>query len=183
MGDGRVERECVALEEFLNSPSAQSFEALFAILTPQLTAFFRARRCDFSVAEDLAQEAMLTVYRKAGQLRDRTLFRPWLFRVARNLLYRHFASESHALEVVEISAVADRLALKTPSSAGPPGFEFGQWMGFLNSRESEVMRLRFLEQWEYHEIAAAHGIPLGTVQSRLHSAKKKLAPHLMRAAA
>jgi DNA-directed RNA polymerase specialized sigma24 family protein len=40
------------------------------------------------------------------------------------------------------------------------------------------MKLRFIEQWEYHEIAAAHAIPIGTVQWRVFNAKKKLAPHL-----
>ena len=40
------------------------------------------------------------------------------------------------------------------------------------------MKLRFIEQWEYHEIAAAHAIPIGTVQWRVFNAKKKLAPYL-----
>jgi DNA-directed RNA polymerase specialized sigma24 family protein len=40
------------------------------------------------------------------------------------------------------------------------------------------MKLRFVEQWEYHEIAAAQAIPIGTVQWRVFNAKKKLAAHL-----
>ena len=40
------------------------------------------------------------------------------------------------------------------------------------------MKLRFIEQWEYHEIAAAQAIPIGTVQWRVFNAKKKLAPYL-----
>ena len=51
-------------------------------------------------------------------------------------------------------------------------------MAFLDSREREVMTLRFVEQWEYHEIAAAHDIPIGTVLWRVFNAKKKLAPYL-----
>jgi DNA-directed RNA polymerase specialized sigma24 family protein len=61
---------------------------------------------------------------------------------------------------------------------GPPAFEFMRWMGFLNPREREVMTLRFVEQWEYHEIAAAKDIPIGTVQWIVFNAKKKLAPRL-----
>ena len=56
--------------------------------------------------------------------------------------------------------------------------EFLHWMAFLNSREREVMRLRFVEQWEYHEITSAQAIPVGTVQWRVFNAKKKLARHL-----
>jgi len=51
-------------------------------------------------------------------------------------------------------------------------------MAFLDSREREVMSLRFIEQWEYHEIAAVQAIPIGTVQWRVFNAKKKLAPYL-----
>jgi len=51
-------------------------------------------------------------------------------------------------------------------------------MGFLNPREREVMMLRFIEQWEYHEIAAAKAMPIGTVQWIVFNAKKKLAPRL-----
>jgi DNA-directed RNA polymerase specialized sigma24 family protein len=38
--------------------------------------------------------------------------------------------------------------------------------------------LRFVEEWEYHEIAAAKAIPIGTVQWRVFNAKKRLATHL-----
>jgi DNA-directed RNA polymerase specialized sigma24 family protein len=40
------------------------------------------------------------------------------------------------------------------------------------------MTLRFVEEWEYHEIAAAQDIPIGTVQWRVFNSKKKLAMHL-----
>ena len=36
----------------------------------------------------------------------------------------------------------------------------------------------FVEEWEYHEIAAAKAIPIGTVQWRVFNAKKKLAANL-----
>src|SRR5258708_12815952 len=74
-----------AIEAFLDAPNEESFAALFKSLTPQLVAFFRARGCE-AVAEDLAQEVMLTVYRKAAQVRDRALFRPCVFPLARTPL-------------------------------------------------------------------------------------------------
>jgi len=40
------------------------------------------------------------------------------------------------------------------------------------------MTLRFVEQWEYHEIAAAKDMPIGTVPSIVFNAKKKLARRL-----
>ena len=169
------------VDRFLDSPSEQSFEELFRTFTPQIVAFFRSRRCEASLAEDLAQEVMLNVYHKVGQLRDRTSFRGWLLRIALNVMRGHYSNKKvNRVKTVDLASVTNRLTNHdSHKSSGTPGFEFLHWMGFLDSRESEVMKLRFIEEWEYHEIAAAQAIPIGTVQWRVFSAKKKLAPHLM----
>jgi len=174
----RQDREVV--DRFLDSPSEQSFEDLFQAFTPQLVAFFRSRRCEFSLAEDLAQEVMLTVYRKGRQLRDRQSFRGWLFKIAVNVMRGHYANnKARKVEIVDLATVIDRLvAQENLNPADIPAFEFLHWMGSLDSRESEVMKLRFIEEWEYHEIAAAQAIPIGTVKWRIFNAKKKLAPYL-----
>jgi RNA polymerase sigma-70 factor (ECF subfamily) len=163
-------------ERFLDTPDEVSFADLFNTFTPQLVAFFRARNCELPLAEDLAQEVMLTVYRKAAQVRNRALFRAWLFKIARNALCRHYGKQTREVETVNLEDVPDGLAAASPTAT--PAFEFLHWMVFLDTREREFMRLRFVEQWEYHEIAAAHAIPIGTVQSRVFNAKKKLASYL-----
>lgn len=174
----RFPQEAAITERFLETPNEESFADLFKTFTPQLVAFFRVRGCELALAEDLAQEVMLTVYRKSAQIRDRTLFRAWLFKIARNALCRHYGKQTREVEVVDLADPSDRLAGPSHKPAGTPAFEFLHWMAFLDSREREVMTLRFVEQWKYHEIAAAHAIPLGTVQWRVFNAKKKLAPYL-----
>jgi DNA-directed RNA polymerase specialized sigma24 family protein len=47
-------------------------------------------------------------------------------------------------------------------------------MTFLDARERELMILRFVEDWEYHEIAAAQATPIGTIQWRIFNSKRKL---------
>ena len=174
----RLLHEAEVTQKFLDAPNEDSFSELFNIFTPQLVAFFRARNCELSLAEDLAQEVMLIVYRKATQIRDRRLFRAWLFKVARNALCRHYGKETREVETVNLADVNDRLVSGGHKPAGTPAFEFLHWMAFLNTHEREVMSLRFIEEWEYHEIAAAKAIPIGTVQWRVFNAKKKLAPYL-----
>ncbi len=161
--------------EFLASGSHASFTSLFHILTPPLLAFYRSRGCKAGLAEDLAQEVMLKVYLKAGQIRDASRFRAWLFSIARNTLARHFERRRREIETVDIEdAIEGVPATKTASVAAP--FEFMDWMELLDVHEREVMMLRFIEDWKYHEIASAKSIPIGTVQWRVFSAKKKLAP-------
>jgi RNA polymerase sigma-70 factor (ECF subfamily) len=168
------------VENFLESPNEDAFAEVFNIFTPQLISFFRARGCEPSLSEDLAQDVSLILYRKADQLRDRTLFRAWLFKVARSSLCRHYGKKSREVGTIDLEKVSDSLVTSVSVSAATHAFEFQHWMSFLDSREQEALTLRFVEEWEYHEIASAKAIPIGTVQWRVFNAKKKLAPHLRR---
>jgi RNA polymerase sigma-70 factor (ECF subfamily) len=178
MANDRTLRESAVIESFLESPNEESFADMFRVFTPQLVAFYRSRGCEFALSEELTQEVMLTVYRKAAQVRDRSLFRAWLFKIARNALCRQYGKKSREVETVDLANVAGCLVASSNKPAGTPAFEFHHWMAFLDSSEREALTLRFVEEWEYHEIAAAKKIPIGTVQWRVFNAKKKLAPHL-----
>jgi RNA polymerase sigma-70 factor, ECF subfamily len=174
----RNAKEDIVIYRFLDNPNQESFAALFKTFAPQLVAFFRSRSRELSLAEDLAQEVMLTVYRKAEQVRDRASFRAWLFKIARNALYRHYDRLTREVETVNLAEVDNRLAAATHEPAGTPTFEFRDWMAFLDAIERDIMTLRFVEEWEYHEIAAVRGAPIGTIQWKVFNSKKKLARHL-----
>ena len=178
MANDRALRERAVIERFLESPDEESFAGLFQVFTPQLVAFYRSRGCELTLSEDLTQEIMLTVYRKASQIRDRSLFRGWLFKIARNALSRQYGKQSREVDTVDLENIAGRLVASSNKPAGTPAFEFHHWMSLLESREREALTLRFVEDWEYHEIAAAKNMPIGTIQWRVFNAKKKLAPYL-----
>ncbi len=173
----RFLQEGAITERFLDSPGDDTFAELFSTFTPCPVASLPGSP-EPDLAEDLAQEVMLTVYRKATQLRDRRLFHAWMFKIARNALCRHYEKRRREVETVDLADVANCQVAASHKPAGTPAFEFLHWMAFLDSREREVMTLRFVEQWEYHEIAAAQALPIGTLQWRVFNAKKKLAPHL-----
>jgi RNA polymerase sigma-70 factor (ECF subfamily) len=170
----RPRRELRVTDDFLESPNDESFTEVFLVFTPQLVSFFRSHGCGPDLSEDLSQEVMLTVYRKSRQLRDHTRFRAWLFTIGRHALYRYYGKQSPKVDTVDLESVVDT----TTQTAGPPAAEFHHWMSFLESREREALTMRFVEGWEYHEIAAAKAIPIGTVQWRVFNAKKKLATYL-----
>ena len=171
-------RECEVADRFLDHPSEDSFSELFRVFSPQVVAFFRSRGHEAAIAEDLAQEVMLKVYQKAWQIRDRRLFRAWLFRIARRAVGQYLTKLTREVPTVNLANVVDRLAASSQTGAGCLAFEFREWMFLLDPREQDLIMLRFVEEWEYHEIAAAKGIPIGTVQWRVFNSKKKLAVHL-----
>jgi RNA polymerase sigma-70 factor (ECF subfamily) len=167
-------RDVAAVDTFLESPNEESFTELFLTFTPQLVSFFRSHGCRKDSSEDLSQEVMLTVYRKAGQLRDHARFRSWLFTIGRHLLYRHRGQQLPEADCVDWEGMIDTRTKRD----WPPMLEFQQWMSFLKPCEREALTFRFVEEWEYHEIASARAVPMGTAQWRVFNAKKKLAAHL-----
>jgi hypothetical protein len=64
--------------------------------------FSGARGCEQPLSEDLVQEVMSTVYRKAAQLRDGTLFRTWLFKVPAVRCARYFGKQYRKIETIEL---------------------------------------------------------------------------------
>src|SRR5580658_6882885 len=139
----RFQREAGLINRFLDAQDGESFDGLFVSFTPRLVAFFRTRGCGL-VAEDLAQEVMLTVYRKAGQVRDHGLFRAWVFKIARNALSRYFSTRTREVGTVDLSEVPEGLAAISPTNSGGTAFEFNDWMHFLNNPEKEALTLRFV---------------------------------------
>ena len=99
----------VLLENLDQSPNEKSFPELFNTFTRQLIAFFRANRCQWDEAEDLAQEVMLKVYLKASQLRDPKAFRAWLFTIAKNALFEHHGQQARRIETVTLEGINQKL--------------------------------------------------------------------------
>ncbi len=157
---------------FVDRPDEESFAEVFRAMAPQLVVYFRARGCEAGVAEDLTQEVMLATFRKVGSLRDGNLFRPWLFRIAKNELLQYVRQQGRRPEVT---------ALPPELSAGAwnpfDGLRLGEWLDCLSPEDRELMLLRYVDGFAYHEIAELLEIPMGTVQWRVFRLKKQLAEH------
>jgi RNA polymerase sigma-70 factor, ECF subfamily len=175
-----VEHERDSAEEFLRNPCAETFTPLFRQLCPKLTRYYRFRCCSAAVAEELTQEVMLTVYRRASQLRQHENFRGWVFAIARNVLLQNIRRNVREVESVDISTV--------PSEALAAGDDMllgsmlRESMARLSPEDQQLLSLRHLDGLEYHEIATAMEMPLGTVQWKLFTIRKKLAVHFGRKA-
>jgi RNA polymerase sigma-70 factor (ECF subfamily) len=161
------------IDRFLQDPSEESYRGLFQVLMPRMIAYFRVRGCGREVAEDLAQEVMLAAYTRSSGLRSRALFRPWIYKIARNTFLQWLRRNSREVETVELEA-----ALWQAESRSPDPFrmlQFSQWMAALDTDERQIMLLRYVEEMEYHDIAEVLGMPIGTVQWKIFNSKKKLA--------
>ncbi len=132
-------------------------------------------------AEDLAQETLLTVWRKAH------LFHPsrgsastWIFTIARNLRIDHVRRLSN-----KPYADVEALEIASPEQTAPARVEerqivsrVGEALRELPEEQQEVVRLSYMDNLAHAKIAEQLDIPLGTVKSRLRLAYERLRPLL-----
>jgi len=141
---------------------------------------YLARRIGRTLADDLTAETFLIAFRGRDRYDvEQPDARPWLYGIAANLLRGH-----QRAEIRQYRALA-RTGLD-PAQAGPDDQVPAQVTAAAEVRalagapaglpvgEREVLTLISQAQLTYPEVARALDIPVGTVRSRLHSARKRL---------
>lgn len=166
-----------AIENFLLTRTEDAFCVLFESVYPRLRRYFLLRGLDAAEAEDLAQNVMVIVYQRGGEVRHKELFHGWLFQVAKNELARHWRRRQTRESIAAMEPLSDELASKLVAHTVFAGqSDFAVWLGYLEPAERELIILRFIEELSYEELALALGVPVGTVKWRLFNTKRKLAP-------
>ncbi len=132
-------------------------------------------------AKDIVQEVFLRAYKNIGSFDTARAFYPWLHRIARNLCINTVQRASRkdtALPAEELIA----------ARGGDPASdllrneeieELRDALERLPDKHREIIKLKTFQDCSYSEIAEILGIPIGTVMSRLYSARAKLREILM----
>lgn len=154
-----------------------AFTALFGFYAPRIKGFLMRTGTGAELAEEIAQEAMLSVWRKADTFdASRASVATWIYTIARNLRIDRLRRERG------VSAEALYDVLKSDDPAQPDDLLEGDErdrdiraaMKQLPGEQMAVVQLSFFEDRPHADIARALGIPLGTVKSRLRLAMAKL---------
>jgi RNA polymerase sigma-70 factor (ECF subfamily) len=159
-----------------------AFEVLFRHFAPRLKAYFlRSGTADGQEAEEMAQETMLLVWRKAA------LFDPqkagaatWIYVIARNLRAdaRRRTWRSVALAGSDTEAVTDLPAPLSGTdemvSSAQDEAVLRQALSTLPQEQLQALELSYFEDQSHVEIARKLGIPLGTAKSRIRLALARL---------
>lgn len=156
---------------------AAAFEALFQHFAPRVKAYLMKLGGDAAAAEELAQETMVLVWRKAA------LFDPakasaatWIFTLARNLRIDAYRRERHPELDPDDPALAPDPEPSADDTIGrqEAAERLGTAIAGLAAHEQDLLKLAFYEDKSHSMIATELGIPLGTVKSRLRLAFGKL---------
>jgi len=138
-----------------------------------LRRFVTLATSDAEDVDDLVQATFLAAGKSAGRYDGRASCRPWLVGIAAQLVRRRRQSFKRWLAVLS-SFSATRSTLVDPRSA----LQAGRDVGWALAQISEAKRVTYLmaevEGLSCEEIAAALGVPIGTVWTRCHAARREL---------
>ncbi len=145
---------------------------------------------DRSAAEDLAQEAFLKAYRALDTFELERKFSSWLFKIAHNAAIDHLrrrGPETLPLESPDEEGPDLLATLAAPAHDTPEALArrrrlaaaLEEAVARLKPDYRLVMELRFRQGLAYEEIAEVTGLPLGTVKTHLHRARKGMAKALI----
>jgi len=154
-----------------------AFELLFVHFAPRVKSYLLRLGANAALAEDLAQEAMLIVWRKAG------LFDPakasastWIFTIARNLRIDAMRREKRPefdpddpTLVPDEEPQADAQLSRDDESA-----RLRLALTKLSPDQAQVVEMSFFADKPHRQIASELNLPLGTVKSRLRLAMARI---------
>jgi RNA polymerase sigma-70 factor (ECF subfamily) len=158
-----------------------AFAELFAYYAPRVKAYMLRLGAGSALAEELAQEVMITVWRKAALFdRKQASTSTWIFRVARN----------RRIDAARRARTADfdqddpmfqpepEIAPDEAVSAAQRESAVRAALAELPSEQIDLLKQAFYDGLSHREIAERTGVPLGTVKSRIRLAFGKLRQRL-----
>ena len=153
-----------------------AFAELFGLFAPKVKSYLLRLGLPAARAEELAQETMLVVWRRAAQFDPAsTGAAAWIFTIARNL--RIDAARRDGIALPEPDPTDDPpppAQADTLVDAARQSERIRAALAQLSAEQAEVVQLAFFDDRPHGEIERALGIPLGTVKSRLRLAMARL---------
>lgn len=147
-----------------------SFDELLAAHRAGIERFVRYRINVREDAEDVLQDVYIAAFRKFAHLRNVDSFKPWLVSIARNRINDYFRAKARQLEI-PIDALSEstlsygRFGVTQHSAVRDA-------LDRLGDRDAQILYLYYWKDMPQAEIAQRIGVPLGTVKSRLHTARQ-----------
>lgn len=165
------------LEAVAGDRDRSAFAEIYDHFAPRLKGYLRRRGSDAGQADELVQEVMLTVWRKAG-LYDRAQANvsTWIFTIARNrridALRRERRPDFDPTDPAFVSdgepSPDDALAASQDSAM------LRRAIAEIPDEQGDLLRMAFYDDKSHNTIADELGLPLGTVKSRIRLALAKL---------
>jgi RNA polymerase sigma-70 factor (ECF subfamily) len=164
------------------TPGCETMEELFAALESPLLSHALRMAGQWSVAEDLVQEAFMKLQAQFNEVREP---RRWLYRTVHNLALNHQRQARKIISLEPNSPAAGETA--DPRPLPDEQIVRSEGIGLvrltletLDERSRQLIRLKFTENLSYKQISERTGLKTGHIGYLLHHALKSMADELAR---
>ncbi|MFM9938291.1 MAG: RNA polymerase sigma factor [Hyphomicrobiaceae bacterium] len=158
--------------------SEEAFQKLFREFGPKVRNYMLRQGVDADLADDITQETLVTVWRKAGLYSpDKGSASTWMFTIARNLRIDRIRRQKPWQELTDdhmASLPSDDVQPDDATDQRQRQVRVQAVLRDLPPEQVEVVTLAFVDGLPHSEIATQLGLPLGTVKSRIRLAYSKL---------
>jgi RNA polymerase sigma-70 factor (ECF subfamily) len=181
-----LDQRMVELVGRLRNGDDQAFDEL-APLAGRMAYHLALRSVsDSDLAEEIAQESLVRLYRHVNEIAGEGAFKTWFYRIVLNLVHDHYRRSIRrdvATNTLEEIRTCERKSSEEPLT----GLErdglrqaLNDALASLDEKHREVFLLKEVEGLSHAEIARALDVPEGTVWSRLSYARRKLQEKMKR---
>lgn len=168
-----VEEQCVAQAR---GGDASAFEELVRMYEAPVYRL-ALRMCGESAADDVTQEAFLAAWRALPDFRGDCRFSTWLYRLTTNAGIDWLRREKRYRstdDVTELELPDDAPSPQEQAEQSETQSAVRRALSRLSEEHRQVLLLRYMQELDYGEIAAALDVSEGTVKSRINRAKGRL---------
>ena len=165
------------LKKIAEERDAGAFRSLFLTFCPKVRAMLVRQGTDRETAEEIAQETMLTIWRKSQQYsRERGSVSAWVYTIARNLRIDRVSRQAVWQQCYDELETTERphASADEPRPWERERREIEGALGGLPPEQLQVIQLSFVDGLSQSEIAAKLELPVGTVKSRMRLAFDQL---------
>ena len=154
-----------------------AFAELYKYFAPRVKSFQLKLGCDETTAEEIAQETMVTLWRKRDQFDpEKASVSTWIFRISRNLRIDHL--RKHKQVILNLDALPEQADKDSDPAkhleCNTRQQIVQQALAELPADQSNVLKMSFFQGKSHGNIAQELNLPLGTVKSRIRLATERI---------
>jgi len=172
---------CLKLLEAGGKEAERGISILFNRYALPFKRYFVKHGLSFADAEDLVQDAFVSIVRHAKGFRGECDIKIWLWKIARNTMLSQFRKKNHHHE--DIDDLADILPGKEMPECASLSLDECVKRAFLRfskqqSEKAEVLTLASVQGWSTKELAEFLGRTLGATREYVSQCRKHFKPYL-----
>lgn len=153
---------------------SSSYEALFERHRNSILSIVRSRCGDGALSEDIVQEAFIKAYLNLNKFNPRFSFGGWLMTIAQHLFidYTRKIENQPKENESQITAICSEPTPEEHFIVDEDNRRLSEALNSLTPAYKTVIEMRFYQDMSYEEIARKLSLPIGTVKTHIHRARR-----------